>query len=450
MTTTPNILTIPNIRWFIAFRVFFNARFYYPVFTVLFLDIGLSLEEFFLLNAVWAASIVLLEVPSGAFADTFGRRNLVRLAGVCMVVELAIIAFVPMGSHWLLLLAFGVNRFISGAAEAFASGADEALAYDSLKALKREKEWPSVLDLLMRLQSLGFLFGMLLGAAAYDHEFVNAALQLIHLPGELTRETTLRFPLYLTLGTSFITLLAAWRLTEPPVDTHADETPANARAAFALVGQTGKWILATNIVLVLIVASVCFDSLVRVGLTINSEYYRLIGLPEAALGVMGALGGLMGLFIPMLARKLVERKSALANFSLLAAIILVSLIGQALLIRYWGVIPALGIGGSMFLLNFFMSHYLNEAVTDSRRRATVLSFRSLANNIAYGLAGVVFFALTSGFDDPSDAATTTEGEVLHGGDAAFAQLLQTMPILFLGLMAFLCYYSRNRLQHLLK
>ena len=57
---------IRNVRLFIAFRVFFNARFYYPVFTILFLDFGLTLEQFALLNAAWAAAIVLLEVPSGA------------------------------------------------------------------------------------------------------------------------------------------------------------------------------------------------------------------------------------------------------------------------------------------------------------------------------------------------------------------------------------------------
>jgi MFS family permease len=76
---TPNgksALAIRNVRLFIAFRVFFNARFYYPIFTILFLDFGLTLEQFALLNAAWAASIVLLEVPSGALADTIGRRNL--------------------------------------------------------------------------------------------------------------------------------------------------------------------------------------------------------------------------------------------------------------------------------------------------------------------------------------------------------------------------------------
>ena len=71
--------------------MFFNARFYYPVFTVLFLDFGLTLEQFALLNVVWAGTIVVLEVPSGALADTLGRRKLLVSAGVLMVVEMALL-----------------------------------------------------------------------------------------------------------------------------------------------------------------------------------------------------------------------------------------------------------------------------------------------------------------------------------------------------------------------
>ncbi|MGD8264720.1 MAG: MFS transporter, partial [Desulfobacterales bacterium] len=106
--------TIRNVRLFIAFRVFFNARFYYPVFTILFLDFGLTLEQFALLNAAWAASIVLLEVPSGALADTFGRRNLLVLTGVLMVIEIALLCFVPLGNVDLLFVVFLVNRILSG------------------------------------------------------------------------------------------------------------------------------------------------------------------------------------------------------------------------------------------------------------------------------------------------------------------------------------------------
>ena len=65
-----------NVRLFVAFRILFNARFYYPVFMVMFLDFGITVEEFALLNAIWAAAIVILEVPSGALADLVGRRSL--------------------------------------------------------------------------------------------------------------------------------------------------------------------------------------------------------------------------------------------------------------------------------------------------------------------------------------------------------------------------------------
>lgn len=142
-------LGVANVRRFVWFRVLFNARFYYPIFTVLFLDFGLSLEQFALLNAVWAASIVVLEVPSGALADVFGRVALLRFGAVLMVVEMALICFVPLGDTDLIFWVFVVNRILSGAAEAAASGADEALAFDSLEVEGRGGEWPRVLEVVM-------------------------------------------------------------------------------------------------------------------------------------------------------------------------------------------------------------------------------------------------------------------------------------------------------------
>jgi len=91
------LYAIPNIRLFIAFRILFNARFYYPVFTILFLDYGLSLEQFAVLNTVWAVTIVLAEVPSGALADLLGRRLLLIVISLLMIAEMALIAFVPLG-----------------------------------------------------------------------------------------------------------------------------------------------------------------------------------------------------------------------------------------------------------------------------------------------------------------------------------------------------------------
>ena len=111
-----------NIPLFIAFRVLFNARWYYPVMAVLFLDFGLSVEEFALLNVAWAAAIVGLEVPSGALADQFGRKRMVVFAAILMVIEMAVFAFTPRGNPTLLFALFLVNRMLSGAAEASRAG----------------------------------------------------------------------------------------------------------------------------------------------------------------------------------------------------------------------------------------------------------------------------------------------------------------------------------------
>lgn len=49
-----------NLKRFIAFRLLFNVRHYYPVFAVIQLDYGLTTAQFAVLNAGWAALIVLL------------------------------------------------------------------------------------------------------------------------------------------------------------------------------------------------------------------------------------------------------------------------------------------------------------------------------------------------------------------------------------------------------
>ena len=65
------------------------------------------------------------------------------------------------------------------------------------------------------------------------------------------------------------------------------------------------------------------------------------------------------------------------------------------MIFFWplfGLIPALILFGGMQLTGFFVSHYLNQ-ITDSAQRATVLSFKGLSFNLAYGLIGVLYSRL---------------------------------------------------------
>jgi hypothetical protein len=66
--TVKEILQIKNVRYFLMFRSSYFARFYYPAFTLLYLDYGLTLSQFAMLSVVWAATIVISEVPSGVLS----------------------------------------------------------------------------------------------------------------------------------------------------------------------------------------------------------------------------------------------------------------------------------------------------------------------------------------------------------------------------------------------
>ena len=218
----PSPFHIKNIRLFIAFRIFFNSRFYYPVFTILFLDYGLSIEQFALLNTVWAITIVCCEVPSGALADLLGRKRLLVLTSALMICELSVIAFVPIISINVVFWAFFINRILSGLAEAMASGADEAIAYDSLVQDGNPDHWPKVLSLQMRLKALAGIVSMTTGAMLYDPDVVNRFLAILGMSTTVSQEVSMRFPVYLTLVLGFLSLWATLGLKDSNMTELAD------------------------------------------------------------------------------------------------------------------------------------------------------------------------------------------------------------------------------------
>ena len=383
-----------NIPLFIAFRLLFNARFYYPIFAVLQLDYGLTMAQFAILNAIWAVSIVLLEVPSGALADKLGRRPMIIIAAVLMILEMSLIAFVPFGNANLIFWVWVLNRILSGAAEASASGADEALAYDSLPEGEQEAQWPKVLARLMTLSSCAFVVAMLIGGAVYDHSFLNNLLGT-----NFAKETAIRFPIYLTLISALIALPISLLMKEPV--TQSEDLASD--SLWTSIHKTGGWIISTPIIFALILAALVHDTLVRLFLTMNSEYYRLIDLPESSFGIIGASFAAMGILMPRLARRMVEKGRLATNYLWISVFTFLGLLGIAQAWQYYGVLVVVLFSASFGLLNFFSSHYLNAKV-DSRQRATVLSFKGLALNIGFGMTSLLFAALLKGVDNDFKAS----------------------------------------------
>ncbi len=373
-----------NIRAFLWFRVLFNSRFYYPIFTILFLDFGLTLEDFAALNALWAASIVVFEVPSGALADKLGRRRLVVFSAWLMVLEMAILCLMPIGGPWLWPL-MALNRIVSGLAEACCSGADEALVYDALPTLGREAAWTRVLARLMRWQSLTFMLVALIGAATYSADFMNRATHSLGLPFTFTKETCLRLPLFLNLLMAAATVRASLMLT----DTHQHAPDISGlrpliRASFRQMGDAARAIRRSPAAMAILLTGLLFDSFLRLFYTVGSNYYRLLGIDEAWNGVILAASSILGIGTALVVEKLVGRASPSRNMGMVACFILLGLSGISLTLPGWrGVLFVVPFWLGMRSLHYFISQYLNR-ISEPATRATVLSFKGLTMNLAYG------------------------------------------------------------------
>jgi len=425
-----------NLRRFIIFRLFYSARFYYPVLTVLFLDYGLTLEQFGILNLAWALTIVFAEVPSGALADIVGRKRLLVFAACLMVVEMLLLVLVPMGVSSLLFSVFLANRVCSGLSEAAASGADEALVYDSLKALGRETEWAQLLEKTTRVVAIGFFTTMILGAFAYDSAMVNGALQFLSSEWQFSEELIIRLPIILTLLTSLIVLATTLSfydidkaaLAQAKREAHeAGQSLSTVRESFAQILKAGRWTFVHQFVFFVILAAFALDSVARQFVVLASEYYRNINIPISWFGFIGAGMALIGILNARLSRLMVSHLSPFRNFLCLSGVLTLSLCGIMLAIPLYGVVFAVGAFSILGMVQFQASYYINSAV-DSKLRATVLSFKGLALNLGLGFASLLYTGLIGALKRGDTAATLPNDQLQ---DFAFLEALKAFPVYYL-------------------
>ena len=127
MSATHDRLRTP--RLLVAFGGLYYVLFPIPIITLFWKDqIGLSLTDVMLLQAIFSAASVLLEFPSGYLADRVGHRAALLAGAVLWTSGWTVFAL--SGTFAGLALA----ETVLGAGHAFISGADAALLFSSLAA----------------------------------------------------------------------------------------------------------------------------------------------------------------------------------------------------------------------------------------------------------------------------------------------------------------------------
>lgn len=218
----------------------------------------------------------------------------------------------------------------------------------------------------------------------------------------------MRIPLVLNLLMAAATVWAALLMTD--THEHAPDTSGLkelVKSSFAQMLTAARYILRSPAAIVIILTGLLYDSFMRLFYTVGSNYYRLLGIDEAWNGVILAASSMLGIGTALIVEKLVGNASPSRNMGMVAVLVLIGLSGISMMIPGWlGVLFVVPFWLGMRSLHYFISQYLNR-VSEPSTRATVLSFKGLTMNLAYGAVMLAYHAQTW-------ALRSSEKEVMAG------------------------------------
>jgi len=181
-----------NIWKFYCFRGLVHFQLWLPIWVVYLTDErGFSLTQITVLDAPFWLLMVLLEVPTGAVADRWGRKLSLSLGA--LVYTVTIVGFGLAPNYWLVLASY----LLWAVAWTLFSGADSAFVFDSLKADGREHEYEKVYGRAWAVDSAASIAGLLIGAP-------------------LAAATALWVPIVLSGAFIFVAWLVSLTMREPP------------------------------------------------------------------------------------------------------------------------------------------------------------------------------------------------------------------------------------------
>ncbi|MFD0315718.1 MFS transporter [Streptomyces flavalbus] len=172
----------------------------YPVYALLFADSGMSGWQISSLFALWSLTSVVVEVPSGAWADAVSRRLLLWLGPLITAVGYALWVLTPS------YLAFAAGFVLWGIKGALGSGALEALVYEELDRVGASDRYAHVMG---RVHSLGLL-GVVTAMAVAGPVFASGGYGAVGAA---------------SVAGCLLTAVAAWRLPEHRGDPAPDSVP---------------------------------------------------------------------------------------------------------------------------------------------------------------------------------------------------------------------------------
>ncbi len=345
-----------NIWKYYLREIFAGMFFSVPIIVLFWQENGLSLTEIMFLQSIFAIVVVFLEIPTGYFADIFGRKKSLIISALSLFVAITVYS---MGYNF---FDFLLAEIFFALGISFSSGASSAFVYDTLAALKEENHYK-------RVWGNAFFIGTI-------------AIGFSGIIGGLIATIDLRYALYASIPFFAMTIPITCLMYEPERKKvifekgYTKEILEIAKTTF-VKNRKLKWLI--------FYAGIVY-AFNQAALWLYQPYFKLSGLDIAYFGVVFAsfqiIAAISGKYAYRVEKKLGEK------YSLIMLIFLVS-VSYFLMSNF------------IFLFSFSFS-FLHQFVrgfrkvviidhinklTTSKSRATVLSIESFIGKLVY--AGII-------------------------------------------------------------
>jgi MFS family permease len=352
-----------NIPVSYIFTFFGNLSFTHGVWMIFLFSRGYSLTQLGILEGFFHVTTFMMEVPTGAVADLWGRK-VSRIAGRLFFFASLLLMYYGPGLFTQIIgfavCAIGYN---------LESGAGEALLYDSLKQLGREDQFMKINGRLELILQTAFIFSFLGGGylAVKDYGLLFLFSGIVVLLS--------------VFSALFLTEPVIGRKNHPGDEKNAEDAPVNsslgARVILSVAGQTRDAftiLRKTPSLFALIVFVELIFTFVTILFFFLQTYWKASGFSEWDIGLVFAfqcgLSGITGLFASRVEKKLGPRGILLFMPLLLVLV----LWGVAL--TPWSRLFFISTGLLEGVIIIAVSDYINRKIP-SKTRATVLSFQSM-------------------------------------------------------------------------
>ncbi len=375
-----------DLRLFYYFRLLATSYLWLPIFVAFMQERGLGFNEVMLLSALYSVVVVLVEVPTGAFADRIGRRQSM-MAGALALVASGVVAYFAHS-----LLVFAIAEVLSAVSMSLCSGADSAYLYDMLAANGRTHEYPQRE-----------------GTASAWHQAGSAGA---FAAGGLLGEVDLALPYIATAVVGVFAFMIALRMGNDhhePVKAPAQTLGSELRSYVEHMRQATRDLLNSKRLIWAIAYSAVVFVLLRATIYLYQPYLKDRGFGIAETGFVFAGVYMVATFVAhqgdLLRRMLGERNLVWGLLATLALsfMLLNQIAGQ------WALCLLLVQAIANGLYSPLVKPMLNREIADSRRRATMLSMESIVRRIAMGV-----FSPIAGFYGHSSAMYLCGGIGLMG------------------------------------